>query len=366
MTLEHGLWKIGVPPIRLEKISIKSEELLEDMIEISPEIIDFDMMIISRQVKGDLCGEIDLLAVNANGDLIIIELKKQQTPRDVVGQAIDYASWIETLQEDEIEAIYKKYKKSNAANLKKDIIEKFNIPDPDSLKINNNSSHKIIIVASVFDNKTKRIIQYLQKRNVDINAVFFNVFENNGEQIITRSWLVEENEEESSVKSISTKKIVPWNGEYYVNYIGENRFWDEMAVKYGFISGGGGKFYSQTLKKLKVGDHIWVNIPRKGYAGYGIVKEESVSAKDFMVQENGEEILFIDLPIGVPYRKNADNPETAEYFVKVEWIKTIPLNEIQLRAKLFGNQNTVCAPKTEWWIETVKELRKIFNIENTV
>jgi RecB family endonuclease NucS len=40
---------------------------------------------------------VDLLAIDANGTVIIIELKRDKTPRDVVAQAIGYASWVVTL-----------------------------------------------------------------------------------------------------------------------------------------------------------------------------------------------------------------------------------------------------------------------------
>ena len=50
------------------------------------------------------------------------------------------------------------------------------------------------------------------------------------------------------------------NGEYYVSFGDEGRSWEE-AVKYGFISAGGGTWFTNTLKLLKPGDRIWVKIP---------------------------------------------------------------------------------------------------------
>ena len=46
----------------------------------------------------------------------------------------------------------------------------------------------------------------------------------------------------------------PWNGEFYVSYGGDPaRVWEE-ARQHGFISAGGGTWYSQTLKLLSPGD----------------------------------------------------------------------------------------------------------------
>nr|WP_291272251.1 hypothetical protein [Geothrix sp.] len=42
----------------------------------------------------------------------------------------------------------------------------------------------------------------------------------------------------------------PWNGQYYVAFGDEeSRNWDE-AIKYGFVSAGGGRWYSKTLADI--------------------------------------------------------------------------------------------------------------------
>ena len=40
---------------------------------------------------------IDLLAIDADGNLHVLELKRDKTPRDVVAQVLDYGSWVTTL-----------------------------------------------------------------------------------------------------------------------------------------------------------------------------------------------------------------------------------------------------------------------------
>ena len=71
-----------------------------------------------------------------------------------------------------------------------------------------------------------------------------------------------------------------WNGEYYVSFGGdENRDWSE-AVQYGFISGGGGSWYSNTLSMLEPGARVWVNAPGTGYLGVGEVVDARVSRRE--------------------------------------------------------------------------------------
>lgn len=61
---------------------------------------------IGRQVYTDFGKYIDLLAIDTTGSIIIIELKKHKTPRDVVAQTIDYAAWVENLSSEKFVQIY--------------------------------------------------------------------------------------------------------------------------------------------------------------------------------------------------------------------------------------------------------------------
>lgn len=98
--------------------------------------------------------------------------------------------------------------------------------------------------------------------------MFFQVFENGDEKLLSRAWLVDSSHSqfESADKAKDQEDRQPWNGEYYVSY--GYRSWED-ARRYGFVSGGGGPFYSVNLKMLSPGDRIWVNLPGTGYAGVG-------------------------------------------------------------------------------------------------
>jgi len=88
MPLEHALWRIGNSLARLPVAKMDTEDLLEDYIFRDITILNDGWLIIGRQVLTDFGKFIDLLAVDETGALIVIELKKDQTPREVVAQAI--------------------------------------------------------------------------------------------------------------------------------------------------------------------------------------------------------------------------------------------------------------------------------------
>jgi len=71
---------------------LDSEQRLEDMIAEDPRMSGTDLLIIGRQVPTGFGGFIDLLALDAEGRVHVLELKRDRTPRDVVAQALDYGS----------------------------------------------------------------------------------------------------------------------------------------------------------------------------------------------------------------------------------------------------------------------------------
>ena len=66
---------------------------------------DSGLLVIGRQVPTIFGGIIDLLCIDEDGDLVIVELKRDKTPREITAQALDYASWVQDLTSQEVEGI---------------------------------------------------------------------------------------------------------------------------------------------------------------------------------------------------------------------------------------------------------------------
>ncbi|MCO7244261.1 MULTISPECIES: PDDEXK family nuclease [Halomonadaceae] len=113
MAIEQGIWKLasapGALPQKLRPSGMADEGLLEEQIMQDVSILNRDWLLIGRQVRTGFDKLIDLLAVDANGTVIVIELKRDKTPRDVVAQAIDYASWVVTLADYQLIDIYQQF-----------------------------------------------------------------------------------------------------------------------------------------------------------------------------------------------------------------------------------------------------------------
>jgi hypothetical protein len=359
MPIEVGIWRLGAKPERVHMSSLDSELRLEDALVADLSILSAQLMLIGRQIPTAYGKFIDILAMDSSGDLSIIELKRSLTDRQIVGQLLDYASWVQALSHEEIASIYSD--KNAGKKLEEGFAESFGTNLPEEI----NKNHQLMVVASELDASTERIINYLSDNyGVPINAVFFRFFRENGQDYLTRTWLLDpEQVEQKASKSKAKKGSEAWNGRDFYVSLGESehRNWEDCR-KYGFVSGGGGKWYSQTLKLLFPGSRVFVNIPKTGYVGIGTVKESAVTVKDFNVETPNGEIPILQAPLkATKMGEYVANADLSEYLVRVEWIKAVPKTEAYWEKGLFALQHTACRMTSSF---TIERLSQHFGIDN--
>ncbi len=327
MSITMKLWSIQseiLTPIK--QIKLDNEDRLENWIEKDPSILGLDfLMIIGRQVQTDFDKRIDLLGINEEGDLTIIELKRDRTPREVVAQALDYASWVNKLSYNQVKQIAEKYLEKNFEQAFED---KFGVPVPESI----NTTHNIVIVASELDETTERIVNYLSTYNLNINCVYFQVFRDGKREYIGQ--LIDPNF--SNRSTLNRKAPV---GYYHANITEVYRSWND-CIRYRFFSAGGGKKYRTSIQRLKTGDKIFVYMGKVGYLGYGVVEEEACMVKDFKL-DNGEYLLEQNLE-QPNLAHDLNDPEKCEWAVKVKWIKTLDKNNAVKIDNVKASPNVVC------------------------
>jgi hypothetical protein len=340
--VEIGIWRIDGGVARVSSSRLEDEGRLEDAIEEDISLLGLDiLLILDRQVTTAYGKRIDILAIDGDGVLYIVELKKDRTPREVVAQLLDYGSWVGTLTADDIAEIYAGRAKSNGKSFADAFRERFGTELPETV----NESHRLIIVASELDAASERIVEYLSGYGVPINALFFRYFKDAAAEYIARSWLLDPVEAEGRTKLAGSKRTQEtWNGrDFYVSF-GEDdqRNWED-ARRYGFISGGGGRWYSGTLNLLEPGHRVFVNIPQTGYVGAGIVTESAQPVSDFIVDVDGAKKPILEAPLkATKMDRKVDDPENCEYLVRVDWLDTIPVEQAYRETGFFGNRNTAC------------------------
>jgi hypothetical protein len=360
MPIEMALWRLdGDKGVPVPTSSLDAEKRLEDILENDIGILGLgQLLLVGRQVPTRYGKFIDLLALGPGGDVFVIELKRDRTPREVAAQALDYGSWVRELGYDDLAELFGAY--SHGVDFDEAQQEAFG-EVPESL----NGSHHLVIVASELDSSTERILDYLNDFEVPINVVFFRYLKDDGHEYLARSWLIDPEQ----VETRTAKKKRPWNGRDFYVAFGEgehdSRVWED-ALEFGFISGGGKKWYSQSLFALQPGHQVFVHIPGRGYVGVGRVVESAQPVDAFLAKTHQGEVPLLEAPglraSNMGHNLNdPDRVDRCEYAVRVEWIKTHPRTEAFWEPGFFANQNTAAKFRDT---KTLKRLEEHFGLTN--
>ena len=206
MSSEIRLWKIeSDSPKAIDQSTLDLEARLEQWISQDIGMVNGNLLVIGQQVETAYGGYIDLLAIDSSGNLVVLELKRDRTPRDIVAQTLDYASWVKDLGLNQIEEIVTDFL-GDGVTLDQAFSERFSAGLPEVV----NESHRMYIVASSLDSSTERIVEYLSEtHSVDINVATFAYFKTSeGEELLGRSFLLDEQEVQrrSQTRNAPTKR----------------------------------------------------------------------------------------------------------------------------------------------------------------
>lgn len=361
MPVRFGLWRIdGEVVEQVSPSGIASEERLEDILEERIDILGLGRLFqIGRQVVTDFGKRIDLLAMDQAGDLYVIELKKDRTPREVVAQTLEYGFWAQTLSFEAIRELFAK--QHEGEDFESAFTTYFEAEIPEAI----NTSHQLVVLATDMDVSTEQIVEYVRGYGVPINVLFFEYLADEGREYLARSWLTDP---ELETSSSGAKKQAPWNGIDFFVAVGENneRNWDDM-VRYGFVSAGHGEKYRKAMENLFPGARVWAAIPSSraaagsGYVGVGRVVAPAVGVKDFEVEVDGRRTNILEAPLQATNMDwDADDPELCEYLVRVEWIDTRPRERAVWEKGMFANQNVVARLRQPF---TLQRLGELFTVE---
>ncbi len=180
------------------------ESDLEMILENNPENFfdDGKILIIGRQVLTNLGSWIDLLGLDRFGNTVVIELKRGKSPRETVSQLIEYASFVDNLDYEQLNGIFHDYIGEESSL---DIYHHEHFDSKDIENVAFNKASKLVIVAQDITLSIKQTALYLRKKGIDIYCMEFKYFLNYAsEKMITIDFVVgDDTFIRSEIKSIS-------------------------------------------------------------------------------------------------------------------------------------------------------------------
>lgn len=355
MPVEMKMWRIDSDEPRPLKTSVlPAEKELHEFLARDPSLLGARLLVIGSELRTPHDKRLDLLAIDGDGNLHVLELKRGRSSREVVAQILDYGSWVSTLSRDDVIDIADKHLDQPFEAAFEDI---FGIAPPDEV----NTELQMTVVASELDSSSERIVTYLRGFGVPINAVFFSYLEDEGRRYLARTWLVT-SAEGAPASGTSTKKgkRAPWNGhDWYVAFGGSlGRIWQD-GLDFGFVSAGGGRRYSGKLRTVPVGDRVNVYVPGHGYVAVGITLGEAQRFSNAKVCLDEQWVALAEQTLEGTYEQvgpgEVESDDIAEWVIPVRWIAAGPIGEAYREKGMFANPNPVCELRQEFTLERLAE-----------
>lgn len=169
---------------------------LEAWIASEPSILGADIVLIGRQVPTQ-SGPMDLLGVDRSGNTVIVELKRDRLPREVLAQAIDYASDVATWTVERLSEESAKFTGKSLDDLLADTFD-----DIDLSTLNLNEAQRILLVGFGAEGSLERMVDWLSARyDVAINAIVLQYARTaGGDELLIKTAIVSEEEEQERIK----------------------------------------------------------------------------------------------------------------------------------------------------------------------
>ena len=175
-----------IKTVSLIQEKLKEQEDLQEWIVKHPECLcdnsDDELLIIQKEFStwdDQSKKRLDLLALDKQGNLVVIENKRDESPYDVVAQAITYASFCETMIAERIIDEYSHYlsKYKKPADAQKKICEFLGKKEIQEIKDIINRQQRIIIVAGDFPIEVTSAVLWLRNNyNLKIDCVCYHLY----------------------------------------------------------------------------------------------------------------------------------------------------------------------------------------------
>jgi hypothetical protein len=147
-----------------KQLGFKEREHLQEWIANNPSCLNEDLLVIQKEFDGfnDTSERLDLLALDKQGNLVIIENKLDDTGRDVTWQVLKYSSYCSTLNGTQIISIFNQYlSKIGSSENAETILEEFLETDDFREKLNIGNSQRIVMIAGEFRKEVTSTVLWL-------------------------------------------------------------------------------------------------------------------------------------------------------------------------------------------------------------
>ena len=156
MTSEPKLFRVNpqdqatdrIDEVDFGQLGIQERWDIQEWVAANPDILGENLLIVAKEFSGfDRTNErLDLLAVDDDGKLVVVELKRDDTGSDAHWQAIKYASYVARANEDDVTEMLASHENITPDNARERLIEHLGADDLKAL----NNDQRIVLASHRF------------------------------------------------------------------------------------------------------------------------------------------------------------------------------------------------------------------------
>jgi hypothetical protein len=269
----------GITEASLAEMKLRERGDLQRLLRTQIEVLGDDLYVIAEEFGEweDSRRRIDLLAIDKNGNLVVIELKRTTDGGHMELQAIRYASMVSTMTfrravEIHAEFLAQMGKKSEEAQER--LLEFLGIEEPD--EENFATDVRIILVSEDFGKELTTAVLWLREHDIDICCVRLKPYQNGATRLIDVQQIIplpEANDYQVQVR----EKEQQGKKKRAERYDERLRFWQGLVAV--------ARSQKTRHANIKPGSYSWLG------AGSGI---RGLGLNYSTVQENSQVELYID------------------------------------------------------------------------
>lgn len=159
------LIKLNLTTFQNEKLKERYD--IQEWIEKNPEIIEENLLIIGKEVVLPSDIRLDLLAIDKKSNLVVLELKRDNSGKSIDWQAIKYASYCSSFSNTDIFRQFAEYLGTNEDEAETKIEEFIDAENFEDL----NETQRIILVSKEFHSDVVSSVLWLRDYGIDVSCV---------------------------------------------------------------------------------------------------------------------------------------------------------------------------------------------------
>ncbi len=157
---------IEIPVTSFGELNLRERYDIQEWISGTPQLLGEELLVIAKELVLPSASRLDLLAVDRQGALVVVELKRDDSGTNVEWQAIKYASYCSSFSQEEIYNCFAEYLGTDADDAQEKIEAFINCELEDL-----NQTQRIMLVSKEFHSDVVSAVLWLRESEIDVACV---------------------------------------------------------------------------------------------------------------------------------------------------------------------------------------------------